>query len=135
MKSRILLPAILLAAATSAYAQPSGERDADAADDQEEIDLGGPEAKQMLPVHLQSLIEAVINLSPDLAKARVDRKIAHDTAEYERRNQATGVSLSVEVVLQLQRAGGGGRGARAAGAAAGAPGAGGGAAPTEGGAY
>ena len=94
MKSRILLPAILLAAATSAYAQPSGERDADAADDQEEIDLGGPEAKQMLPVHLQSLIEAVINLSPDLAKARVDRKIAHDTAEYERRNQAWVMSAS-----------------------------------------
>jgi outer membrane protein TolC len=88
MKSRFFLPAILLAAATSAYAQPSGERDADPSDDQAEIDLGGPEAKQMLPVHLQNLIEAVVNLSPDLAKARTDRKIARDTAEFERRNQA-----------------------------------------------
>jgi len=95
MKSRIILPAILLAAATSAYAQPSGTRDPDPSDDQEEIDLGGPEAKQMLPVHLQSLIEAVINLSPDLAKARVDRKVARDTAEYERRNQAWVASANV----------------------------------------
>ncbi|HET9993207.1 MAG TPA: TolC family protein [Kofleriaceae bacterium] len=87
MKSRIFLPAILLAAATSAYAQPSGERDADPSDDQTEVDLGGPEAKQMLPVHLQNLIEAVVNLSPDLAKARADRTIARDTAEFERRNQ------------------------------------------------
>src|SRR3569832_2444058 len=107
MKSRILLPAILLAAATSAYAQPSGERDADAADDQEEIDLGGPEAKQMLPVHLQSLIEAVINLSPDLAKARIDRKITHDTAEYERRNQACLMS-AIAVYSQNGIAGRGG---------------------------
>ena len=88
MKSRIILPAILLAAATTVYAQPSGTRDPDPSDDQEEIDLGGPEAKQMLPVHLQSLIEAVINLSPDLAKARVDRTVARDAAEAERRNQA-----------------------------------------------
>jgi outer membrane protein TolC len=88
MKSRIFLPAILLAAATSAYAQPSGERDADPSDDSADVDLGGPEAKQMLPVHLSNLIAAVVNLSPDLAKARVDRKVAHDTAEYERRNQA-----------------------------------------------
>jgi outer membrane protein TolC len=95
MKSRIFLPAILLAAATSAYAQPSGERDADPSDDQADVDLGGPEAKQMLPVHLQNLIEAVINLSPDLAKARVDRKVASDTAEYERRNQAWVASSNV----------------------------------------
>ena len=84
MKSRIILPAILLAAAATApiaYAQPSGERDADPSDDQSEVDLGGPEAKQMLPVHLANLIEAVVNLSPDLAKARVDRTVARDTAE------------------------------------------------------
>src|SRR6185312_8324418 len=95
MKSRIFLPAILLAAATTAHAQPSGERDADPSDDQSEVDLGGPEAKQMLPVHLANLIEAVVNLSPDLAKARADRKIARDTADYERRNQAWVVSSNV----------------------------------------
>lgn len=95
MKSRIFLPAISFAAwaaATSAYAQPSGERDADPSDDQTDVDLGGPEAKQMLPVHLQNLIEAVINLSPDLAKSRADRSIARDTAEFERRNQQWVVS-------------------------------------------
>ncbi|MEP6859530.1 MAG: TolC family protein [Deltaproteobacteria bacterium] len=97
MKSRIFLPAILLAAASTvsiAYGQPSGERDADPSDDQAEVDLGGPEAKQMLPVHLANLIEAVISLSPDLAKARVDRKVARDTAEYERRNQAVVLSVN-----------------------------------------
>lgn len=98
MKSRIFLPAILLAAAATApiaYGQPSGERDADPSDDQSEVDLGGPEAKQMLPVHLANLIEAVVNLSPDLAKARVDRKVARDTADYERRNQAWVASSNI----------------------------------------
>src|SRR3978361_1132700 len=102
MKSRIFLPAISFAAwavASTMYAQPSGaqprgERDADPSDDQAEVDLGGPEAKQMLPVHLSNLIEAVISLSPDLAKARVDRKVARDTAEYERRNQAVVLSVN-----------------------------------------
>ena len=58
MKSRIFLPAILLAAATSVYAQPSGERDPDPSDDTADVDLGGPEAKLMLKIHLQNLVEA-----------------------------------------------------------------------------
>lgn len=87
MKSRIILSSILLAAASSVYAQPSGQRDADA-DADVEIDVGGPEAKAMLPVKLDKIIEAVVSLSPDLAKARVDRTVAKASAEAERRDQA-----------------------------------------------
>ncbi|MEO8552167.1 MAG: TolC family protein [Kofleriaceae bacterium] len=87
MKSRIILSTILLAAASSVYAQPSGQRDADA-DADVEIDVAGPEAKSMLPVKLDKIIEAVVSLSPDLAKARVDRTVAHASAEAERRDQA-----------------------------------------------
>lgn len=87
MKSRIILSTILLAAAGSVYAQPSGQRDADA-DASVEVDVGGPEAKAMLPVKLDKIIEAVVSLSPDLAKARADRTIAKASAEAERRDQA-----------------------------------------------
>jgi len=81
------MSSILLAAAGSVYAQPSGQRDADA-DADVEVDVAGPEAKAMLPVKLDKIIEAVVSLSPDLAKARVDRTVAHAAAEAERRDQA-----------------------------------------------
>lgn len=87
MKSGVILSAILLAAATSVYAQPSGDRD-----DDDPADIGGPEAKSMLKIHLNDVVSAIVNGSPDLARAKFDRSIARDTAEAERRNQAWIVS-------------------------------------------
>src|SRR5450755_2684434 len=91
MKSRILLPAILLAAATSVYAQPSGSVDDD---DNSEAEIGGPEATSMLKIHLQDVVGVIVTQSPDLAKAKFDRTIAKDQAEAERRNQAWVMSAS-----------------------------------------
>jgi outer membrane protein TolC len=91
MKSRILLPAILLAAATSVYAQPSGSVDDD---DTSEAEIGGPEATSMLKIHLADVVGVIVTQSPDLAKAKFDRTIAKDQAEAERRNQSWVVSAS-----------------------------------------
>jgi outer membrane protein len=85
MKSRIFLPAILLAAATSVYAQPSGSVDDD---DASEAEIGGPEATSMLKIHLGDIVGVIVTQSPDLAKAKFDRTIAKDQAEAERRGQA-----------------------------------------------
>lgn len=87
MKSRIFLPAILLAAATSVYAQPTGQRDVDGSDDAE-ADVGGPEASSMLKIHLNEVVGVIVTQSPDLARAKFDRTIARDQAEAERRGQA-----------------------------------------------
>jgi outer membrane protein TolC len=84
MKSRILLPAILLAAATSVYAQPSTSVDDD---DTSEAEIGGPEATSMLKIHLQDVVGVIVTQSPDLAKAKFDRTIAKDQAAAERRGQ------------------------------------------------
>ena len=84
MKSRILLPAILLAAATSVYAQPSASVD----DDDSDVEVGGPEANSMLKIHLGDVVGVIVTQSPDLAKAKFDRTIAKDQAEAERRGQA-----------------------------------------------
>lgn len=92
MKSRILLPAILLAAATSVYAQPTASVDAD--DDDSEVEVGGPEANSMLKIHLQDVVGVIVTQSPDLAKAKFDRTIAKDQAEAERRGQAWVATVS-----------------------------------------
>ena len=89
MKSRILLPAILLAAATSVYAQPSADDSDDGTSD-----VGGPEANSMLKIHLNDVVGVIITQSPDLARAKFDRTIAKDQAEAERRNQAWVVSAN-----------------------------------------
>src|SRR4051812_17057755 len=90
MKSRIFLPAILLAAATSVYAQPTTGVD----DDDSETELGGPEANAMLKIHLQDIVGVIVTQSPDLARAKFDRTIAKDQAEAERRGQAWVVSAN-----------------------------------------
>jgi outer membrane protein TolC len=87
MKSRIFLPAILLAAATSVHAQPGGQRDVDGSDDSE-VDIGGPEATSMLKIHLNEVVAVIVTQSPDLARAKFDRIIARDQAEAERKGQA-----------------------------------------------
>lgn len=90
MKSRILLPAILLAAATSVYAQPSGSVD----DDDSDAEIGGPEATTMLKIHLGDVVGVIVTQSPDLARAKFDRTIAKDTAEASRRDQAWVLSFT-----------------------------------------
>jgi outer membrane protein TolC len=86
MKSRIIFSAVLLAAATTAYAQPSADED--------DADVGGPEAKNALPIQISEVVTAIINLSPDLARARTDRSIAKLTADAERKHQAWVVSAN-----------------------------------------
>ena len=105
MKTRAFLAIALFAGSASAQprhhhkrevvaqapgAEPSGgerpdDRD-DASSDDEPGD--GPEAKAMLPVKLDDLIEAAVNRAPDLARAKVDRVAAIDTAAGARRDQA-----------------------------------------------
>ena len=89
MKSRIFLPAVLLAAATSVYAQPSAS-----VDDDDDADIGGPESTSMLKIRLNDVVGVIVTQSPDLARAKFDRTIAKDQAEAERRNQAWVVSAN-----------------------------------------
>ncbi len=86
MQSRIIFSAVLFAAVTTANAQPSADDD--------DADVGGPEAKNALPIQINEVVTAIINLSPDLARARTDRTIAKLTAEAERKNQAWVVSAN-----------------------------------------
>ena len=75
MKSRALLIAALVSVLPHAsYAQPGVEMSGDADDGDEPSD--GAEARSMLPVRLDDLIEVAVRLSPDLARARVDRNAA-----------------------------------------------------------
>ncbi len=59
-------------------------------------DDDGPEARAMLPVKLDDLIEVAVRLSPDLARAKLDRSAAADAAIAEQRPQAWVVSSSVQ---------------------------------------
>jgi outer membrane protein TolC len=82
MKSRVIQLAAVLWTA-SAAAQP-GAQDADDTVTTE----GGPEANAMLPIKLDDVIDVAVRVSPDIARARVDRNVAKDTAAGERRAQA-----------------------------------------------
>jgi outer membrane protein TolC len=100
MKTRAFLAMVLLAGTASA--QPRHHRheavaqaDAQPADPSEapgahgDADDGdGPEAKAMLPVKLDDLIDVAVRLAPDLARAKVDRSVAIDTAAGVRRDRA-----------------------------------------------
>ena len=94
MKTEAILVAVLLA--STASAQPrhhrkevaqSDDPDAEtAATTQEPSD--GPEAQAVLPIKLDDLIEVAVRLAPDLARAKVDRSIAKESADGSRRDQA-----------------------------------------------
>ena len=73
----MLATAICAVLAQQVNAQPKHTRPR--ADDDEETD--GPEAKSMLPIKIADLIEVAVRLSPDLARARLDRKAAYAAAE------------------------------------------------------
>ena len=64
------------------------ERVAAAAEIEEEADSDGPEARAVLPVKLDDLIEVAVRLSPELARAKADRTVAKGSAGAARREQA-----------------------------------------------
>lgn len=64
------------------------ERVAAAAEIEEEEDSDGPEARAVLPVKLDDLIEVAVRLSPELARAKADRTVAKGSAGAARRDQA-----------------------------------------------
>src|SRR5580704_16875950 len=77
MKTRIILTSLLGAAIASA--QPSAQVDEDgnrSSSDEDDLISSVGEAKSMLPVKLDDLIMVAVRLSPDLARARVDRTTA-----------------------------------------------------------
>jgi outer membrane protein TolC len=94
MKTPIIL--VTLLGAAIANAQPGAPVDQDgngvAADDDDE--LGGTEAKSMLPIKLEDIILVAIRLSPDLARARVDRTTAFHQAAAARHTQAWNLTFS-----------------------------------------
>jgi outer membrane protein TolC len=82
MKTRIILTSLLGAAI--ANAQPSAPVDEDgnrsSQSDEDDLVAGVAEAKAMLPIKLDDLIVVAVRLSPDLARARVDRTTAFHQA-------------------------------------------------------
>lgn len=80
MKRSIILASILVAAVVRAQpgATPAGE---DASTPTVDEDLTNGEAKSMLPVKLEDLILIAVRVSPDLARARVDRTVAVHNAQ------------------------------------------------------
>jgi outer membrane protein TolC len=85
----------LLAATSVVHARPRVAQTPDR-DQQEEDEGDGPEARAVLPIKLDDLIEVAVRLSPDLLRARVDRVGARDAAEGERRAQAWILSSNAE---------------------------------------
>lgn len=84
----------LLVVSTVAEARPRVAQRVDRDDDEEASD--GPEAHAVLPLDLDKLIEVAIRLSPDASRAKIDRAVASNLAEGERRSQAWIVSSNGE---------------------------------------
>src|SRR5688572_28153477 len=76
----------LLAATSVADARPRVAQNADR--DQHDEEGDGPEASAVLPLKLDDLIEVAIRLAPDASRAKIDRTVAKNLAEGERRSQA-----------------------------------------------
>jgi outer membrane protein TolC len=90
MKTEAILVAVLLA--STASAQPRHHRkevaQSDDTSDQDDEPGDGPEAKAVLPIKLDDLIEAAVQRAPDLARAKIDRTTAKESALGARRDQA-----------------------------------------------
>lgn len=91
MKTEAIVAAVLLAGTASAQPRHH-QRHQEVAQSDDQPDAAepsdGPEAQAMLPIKLDDLIEVAVRLAPDLARAKVDRSIAKDTAAGARRDQA-----------------------------------------------
>jgi len=103
MKRFSLLVAAALTALNSvpAAGQPrgrsqasSGQAPAPAPAPESDDDGDGPEAKGVALFKLDDIIEVAVRLSPDIARARADREIAHSAADASRKDQAWVMSAS-----------------------------------------
>src|SRR5690348_14551022 len=91
MKTEAILVAVLLASTASAQPRHHHKQVAQSEDDTSDQDAepgDGPEAKAVLPIKLDDLIEAAVQRAPDLARAKIDRTTAKESALGARRDQA-----------------------------------------------
>jgi len=96
--NRFTLVAAVLGALTSvpAAAQPRGRSQANTPSSQDaapareaaDDDGDGPEARGVALFKLEDIIEVAVRLSPDIARARIDREIARESAGGARKDQA-----------------------------------------------
>lgn len=97
MMSRPIALAVLgtmLSSLPAAADRRTKRRVADVEDQKEEIDSDGPEAKAVLPIKLDDLIEVAVRLSPDLARAKNDRAAAQGQAVASRKDQQWQLTLA-----------------------------------------
>lgn len=94
MRATLLATQLVVLAATSlADARPrvAQQSDRDRQDDREDANENegdGPEAQAVLPLKLDDLIDVAIRLAPDATRAKIDRTVAKNLAQGERRSQA-----------------------------------------------
>src|ERR1044072_3597048 len=93
MRATILALLIPISVASSiADARPRArvaqEPDRDQQDKDDDDEKPASEASAILPIKLDDLIEVVVRLAPDASRAKIDRQVAKNLAEGERRNQA-----------------------------------------------
>jgi outer membrane protein TolC len=90
MKTEAILVAVLLAGTAAAQPRHHHKEVAQSDDtpDQDAEPGDGPEAKAVLPIKLDDLIEAAVQRAPDLARAKIDRTTAKESAAGARRDQA-----------------------------------------------
>lgn len=97
--------AFLVAALSAALVTPAGARprhaarsgdDAPSSDDGDDARADGPEARAMLPVKIDDLIEVAVRLSPDLARAKSDRLAAKHAAGAAEQPQAWVLNSGVQ---------------------------------------
>src|ERR1700733_5694326 len=93
MKTPIILATVLGAAITNAQPGASVDQDGNGVSDEDDL-TGGTEAKAMLPVKLEDIILVAVRLSPDLARARVDRTTAFHTAAAARHTLAWNLTFN-----------------------------------------
>jgi outer membrane protein TolC len=90
--NRFTVLAVALGALTSvpAAAQPRGRAQANTPSSRarEPVDEDGPEARGAALFKLDEVIDVAVRLSPDIARARVDREVASQSADAARRDQS-----------------------------------------------
>jgi outer membrane protein TolC len=95
MKTPIILATVLGAAIANAQPGTPVDQDGNGVSSVDEDDLlGGTEAKAMLPVKLEDIILVAVRLSPDLARARIDRTTAFHTAAAARHTLAWNLTFN-----------------------------------------
>jgi outer membrane protein TolC len=94
MKTPIILATLLGAAIANAQPGVSVDQDGNGVSADDDDLLGGTEAKAMLPIRLEDIILVAIRLSPDLARARIDRTTAFHQAAAARHTQAWNLTFS-----------------------------------------